>query len=184
MSKRALALVRIGAKAVGVALFGLVLLVAGWVAQRQQSTEGVVSAALGREIEEGRPRPIVLATLTDFRWDELIVVGPYAEKQEVCERLALSRLGCIVLTDPPMNDGEAVLVFRRDRSLVHSERHRRINGDVLGLNAALTPVSAVFDVVTDGMSSSGKPWRRLVVRRPDVVSSPAAVADRPSRDPA
>jgi hypothetical protein len=128
---------------------------------------GPVSDAIGIAVVGADAQPIVLSKYTPFEWDELYVFGPYNDKQQVCGTLSLGRVQCMLqLEEDFLNDGVQSLVFRLRGEVVHSELHARWHGDFYPTppNQPLTPLTAVFEVTTMGVSTTGNPWRVLRLR--------------------
>ena len=86
--------------------------------------------------------------------------------------MSLNQIACDEqITEESTDDGEMLLVFRKDGEIIHVEMHFRFNGDFAPLDypVPVMPEKATFAVVQDGRAASGSPWLRL---RPLVVSAP------------
>ena len=125
---------------------------------------GPVSKAIGKEIRYGGNAPIEIRRVTPFPWDEMYLFGPYQPRALVCEHLQLADEACDRhVSIESIDDGDMSLVFRHRGQVAHSEIHHRGNGDFLPLpvNQPLTPETAVFDVVEQGITLG---WHLLVLR--------------------
>lgn len=87
------------------------------------------SAALGSKLRTERPTEVDLATVASFAWDELFVFEPYSTRDDNCKVLQLDFIECRTTFPAMVDEGEYLLVFRRNARLARAERHRRMNGD-------------------------------------------------------
>lgn len=125
---------------------------------------GPVSLALKEELRTKKVTNVDLATLTKFEWDELILFGPYQPIQDVCRELGLSYVSCARTIQVQSNDdGEMLMVFRKDGAIVHVEMHYRFNGDFSPIKKAqrISPKNGRFQVKQTSTTSSGEPWLQL-----------------------
>lgn len=128
---------------------------------------GPVAKAVKKEVRSAQKTEIHLSKLTPFEWDEAYFFDPYTPRRVICEDLGISKKNCPQeIADESTNDGEMFLVFRKSGKIVHKEMYGRFNGDFTPIDYALplTPETAIFDVIEDGVSSKGKPWFRLKLR--------------------
>ncbi len=126
-------------------------------------SSGPVGWAINKKIRFQDKREIVIADLTDFAWDELVVFGAYSRQVEICNRLKLDEHDCATkIQAEPNNDGLALLVFLRDKQVVHTETHLGWHGEFdVDDSRTWTPGTAIFRVEEDGRLYSGAPRYHL-----------------------
>ncbi|MNZ55617.1 hypothetical protein D3C78_735480 [compost metagenome] len=133
----------------------------GDVCRYQRS--GEVGWALKKEIRDKKSIRVEIAKLTNFKWDEMFLFGPYQPTSEVCKRLELSSIACkTIITAELADDGEMLMVFRLNGKVVHTEMHIRWHGDFTPVpDKPFTPRTAVFSVSVEGKDASGEGWLKL-----------------------
>jgi hypothetical protein len=128
--------------------------------------EDRVSAAIGAAARAEHVQEIRIASLTDFKWDTMLVFGPYAPRAHVCEVLAVSADDCnSVVTFESVDDGVMSLAFVSDGRVVRYVKHGRGNGDFAPSpqRQAIPASKAVFKVVLSDPEPDGRRWVRLVL---------------------
>lgn len=121
-------------------------------------SSGSVGWAINEEIRHKKKTEVVISRLTDFSWSELVVFGAYTRQIEVCNRLQLSDVTCQdKISAEPNNDGLQLLVFLRNKEIVHTELHLGWHGSFqVDDTVTLTPQTAVFLVEKKGKLYSGE----------------------------
>jgi hypothetical protein len=124
---------------------------------------GNVGWALKKELRDKKSTRVDIANLTNFQWDELFLFSPYQATNEICKRLVLSAVDCkSFITAESTDDGEMLMVFRREGNIVHTEMHIRWHGDFTPVSdMPFTPRTAVFSVSVEGKGASGNDWLKL-----------------------
>jgi hypothetical protein len=125
---------------------------------------GPVSLALKEELRIKKVTSIDLVTLTKFEWDELFLFSPYQPTQDVCRELVLSEESCSRTIRVQSNDdGEMLMVFRKNGAIVHVEMHHRFHGDFSPTKQGqvISPRNGRYQVTQTSTTSSGAPWLQL-----------------------
>jgi hypothetical protein len=128
---------------------------------------GTVGKAVRKELRELNKQELVLSDITKFKWDELFLFEPYTDYRSICKQLTISEKQCVAeIPEQSMADGEMYIVFRNNGIIVHKEMYLRFNGDFTPIKykQPLTPDTAIFKVIHQGESASGKPWLKLELR--------------------
>ena len=109
-------------------------------------SSGSVGWAINKEIRYKGQTEVVISRLADFSWNELVVFGAYTRQIEICNRLQLSVVTCQdKIPDEPNSDGLQLLVFLRNKEIVHTELHLAWHGNLqVDDTMTLTPQTAVF----------------------------------------
>ena len=146
-----------------IALIACTTLLTGCRALLDWLTSGQVGWALRDSVRVKKVQRVRLADVTRFDWDEFYAFNPYVPTAAVCKSLSIALDNCDdVIPCESSDDGDMVLVFRNGGRIAHVEKHLRYHGDFTPLPAMpMTPDTAVFDVVADGVGASGDPWLRL-----------------------
>ena len=124
----------------------------------------IIGKAIRYEVRSLNKQKLILSEVTQFSWDELYLFEPYTPQISVCTQLKIPEQKCEeIIPERSMADGEMYIVFRYNGEIVHKEMYIRFNGDFTPVNykQPLTPKTAVFNVIQQGKSSSGKPWLKL-----------------------
>lgn len=90
---------------------------------------GEFSTALGKLVRSEKVHEVDLANVLPLDWNELFAFSPYSTRESNCQALQLGWLQCRMTLPAEVNEGEFVLVFRSNSTVVHVEHHRRWNGD-------------------------------------------------------
>jgi hypothetical protein len=145
------------------------------------AVSGEVGWALKKELRDKHSNEVAIAKLTRFEWDELFLFGPYQPTSEACNRLAMSQADCASsIKSESTDDGQMLMVFRRNGKVVHSEMHIRWHGDFTPVpDALLTPASAIFTVSVQGKGAGGEDWLKL--RLKPANQSLTGPSSRPSK---
>lgn len=125
-------------------------------------SSGEVGWAIKREIRDRQQSEIMLARLTRFSWDELIIFSSYTPRNEICRRLQLNEANCNTAALPePLDDGLNLLVFRLNGKIVHREMQIGYHGEFRVDERSFTPRDAVFVVAQGSLLSNGQ--RQLIL---------------------
>jgi hypothetical protein len=128
--------------------------------------EDRVSAAIGAAARAEHVQEIRIASITDFRWDTMVVFDAYAPRAQVCKVLAVPADDCnSVVTFESVDDGTMSLAFVSGGRVVRYVRHGRRNGDFAASpkQQAIPAAKAVFKVVLSAPEPDGRRWIRLVL---------------------
>jgi hypothetical protein len=150
-----------------IALVVLATLIAGCDDAYRYVSSGKVGWAIKKEIRDSQKKQLVLTRVTQFPWDEFFVFGSYTDASEICAVLQIPKDDCdTTIIETPMNHGMQLLVFRKDRKIIHMEIHVGWHGTFREGAYPLTPITAVFDVLSDGVLYDGTPALSLRPRKP------------------
>jgi len=128
--------------------------------------EDRVSAAIGAAARAEHAQEIRIASITDFKWDTMLVFDAYAPRAHVCQVLAVPAGDCAsVVPFESVDDGIMSLAFVSDGRVVRYVRHGRGNGDFAPSpkRQAIPASKAVFKVVPSDPQPDGRRWVRLVL---------------------
>lgn len=94
---------------------------------------------------------IILAEITDFQWDRVVILGPYTPAETANKVLGFTWNDYDRFEDALKSEGSDVIIFVKTGKVIKAFEHSRVAGDFTGnaLNASLTPQQAVFEVVAD-----------------------------------
>ncbi len=158
-----------GGAPVRAALLGICLSALGACGEAYRYlTSGDVGWALKKEIRDRNAKEVAIAKLAPFEWDELYLFSPYMRTELICAKLALGPAECgSRITKESADDGQMLMVFRRQGRVVHVEMHYRIHGDFIPAPAGqpLTPANAIFVVAARRGAAGGEPWPKLELKR-------------------
>ena len=101
-----------------------------------------------------------MATLTDFKWDELFIFAPYASQNSVCPPLGLVGRECDAFLPSPVDESQYLLVFRSEGQTIHSEYHPIAHGYFrIALMATRIPrLHSTFEVRAQSPGGSHPLW--------------------------
>ncbi|WP_157598268.1 MULTISPECIES: hypothetical protein [unclassified Rhizobacter] len=128
--------------------------------------EDRVSATIGAAARAEHAQEIRIASITDFKWDTMLVFDAYAPRAYVCQALAVPAGDCAsVVPFESVDDGIMSLAFVSDGKVVRYVRHGRRNGDFAPSpkGQAIPASKAVFKVVLSDPEPDGRRRVRLVL---------------------
>jgi hypothetical protein len=138
-------------------IFGLCFVIGltGWLRARSSSP----SNALWEQVQRGPGVVVDFAELFPFAWDRVYVFNPYTPAEEITKRLGFSWSGA-TKTAISESKGLTLVVFVRDRDVVHSFEHSRGRGDMVALGNEIKGFArdqAKFEVLRDAESQLHRP---------------------------
>lgn len=149
----------------GAAFASVIILIASVACSKHPE----VSKSIREMIFERKMKTIRLVDATEFTWDQAYLFNPYTSRPEMCNKLRIQEKFCDRwIPFESEDDGEMSIAFLKGGRLVHYARHRRGNGDFTPVpSGPLSPETAVFNVVRDGVVNAPEPWIKLALRSPN-----------------
>ena len=124
---------------------------------------GPISKALEKAIKVERKTAVDVSALTNFEWSELLLFGPYTDRERICKALRLHALECRWVAPDMVDEGQYFLAFRTSTGLAHTELHARANGDFYGtdLTSPIPRERSTFSVTAQPQGDGTDPWYKL-----------------------
>ena len=122
-----------------------------------------ISTEISQKIATGK-KQIVLTEITDFNWDQVVILGPYTPHQDANEVLGFTWDAFEQYNEALMSEYKDVIIFIKNRKIIKTFIHPRTLGNFTdnSLRVALTPTQAVFEVIQPYKDSD---WKTLQLKK-------------------